>query len=99
MYGHKCRTLILWNEMGERQVFGLDILQEAERQVHMVRDNLKVVQSKHKSYVDHRRRNISFEVRDFIYRNVSPMRGLHQFKVQGKLAPRFIGPIKVLDWR
>jgi hypothetical protein len=27
------------------------------------------------------------------------MRGLHCFKVRGKLAPRFIGPFKILDKR
>jgi hypothetical protein len=27
------------------------------------------------------------------------MRGLHRFKVQGKLAPRFIGPFKILEMR
>jgi hypothetical protein len=28
---------------------------------------------------------------------VSPMRGLHHFKVRGKLASRFIGPFKILE--
>jgi hypothetical protein len=27
------------------------------------------------------------------------MRGLHHFKVQGKLTPRFIGPFKILEKR
>jgi hypothetical protein len=30
---------------------------------------------------NHRRRELSFEVGDFIYLKVSPMRGLHHFKV------------------
>jgi hypothetical protein len=52
-----------------------------------------------KSYTDHRRRELSFEVGDFVYLKVSPMRGLHRFMVQGKLAPRFIGPFKILEKR
>jgi hypothetical protein len=80
-------------------VFGPDILQEAEKQVRMVRENLQVAQSRQKSYVDHRRRELSFEVGDFVYLNVSPMRGLRHFKVRGKLAPRFIGPFKILEKR
>jgi hypothetical protein len=90
---------LFWKETGEWKVFGLDILQEDEKQVCMVRENLRVAQSRQKSYADHRRRELSFEVGDFIYLKVSPMRGLHRFKVRGKLAPRFIGPFKILEKR
>jgi hypothetical protein len=40
LYGRRCRTPLFWNETGEQKVFGPDILQEAEKQVHMVRENL-----------------------------------------------------------
>jgi hypothetical protein len=72
---------LFWSETGERKVFGPDILQEAERQVRMVRENLRVAQLRHKSYADHRGRELSFYVRDFVYLKVSPMRGLRHFKV------------------
>jgi hypothetical protein len=65
----------------------------------MVRENLRVTQSRQKGYADHRRRELNFEVRDFVYLKVSPMRGLRRFKVQGKLTPRFIGPFKILEKR
>jgi hypothetical protein len=81
LYGRRCRTALFWNETGEQKVFGLDILQETEKQVRMVRENLRVAQSRQKSYADHRRRELSFEVGDFIYLKVSPMRGLRCFKV------------------
>jgi hypothetical protein len=80
-------------------VFGPDILQEVEKQVRMVRENLRVAQLRWKSYADHSRRELSFEVGDFVYLEVSPMRGLHHFKVRGKLALRFIGPFKILEKR
>jgi hypothetical protein len=99
LYGRRCRTLLFWNETGERKVFGPDILQEAENQVRMVRENLRVAQSRQNSCADHRRRELSYEVGDFVYLKVSPMRGLRHFKVWGKLAPRFIGPFKVLEKR
>jgi hypothetical protein len=99
LYVHRCRTPLFWSEAGERKVFGPDILQEAEKQVHMVRDNLRVVQSRQKSYADHRRRDLSFEVGDFVYLKVSLMRGLRHFKVRGKLTLRFIGQFKILEKR
>jgi hypothetical protein len=40
LYGCRCRTPLFWSEAGERRVFGPNILQEAEKQVHMVRENL-----------------------------------------------------------
>jgi hypothetical protein len=81
LYGQRCQTPLFWNETGERKVFGPDILQEAKKQVCMVRENLGVAQSRQKSYTDHRRRELSFEVGDFLYLKVSPMRGLRCFKV------------------
>jgi hypothetical protein len=81
LYGRRYRTLLFWSETGERKVFGPDILQEAEKQVRMVRENLRVTQSRQKSYTDHRRRELSFEVGDFVYLKVSAMRGLCHFKV------------------
>jgi hypothetical protein len=38
-----------------------------------------------------------FEVGDFVYLKVSPMRGMKIFKVKGKLSPRYIGPFKILE--
>jgi hypothetical protein len=99
LYGRRCQTPLFWSEAREWKVFGPDILQEAEKQVCMVRENLRVAQSRQKSYTDHRRRELSFEAGDFVYLKVSPMRGLYRFKVRGGLAPRFIGPFKILEKR
>jgi hypothetical protein len=90
LYRRKCRTPLFWNEPGENQVFGPEILQEVEKQVQVIRENLKLVQSRQKSYAEHRRRKLSFQVDYFVYLKVSPMRGLHHFKIRGKLAPRYI---------
>ena len=56
LYGQKCRTPLFWNQTGETQVFGPDVLRDTEEQVRMVRDNLRVVQSRQKSYANTRRR-------------------------------------------
>ncbi|WVZ97433.1 hypothetical protein U9M48_042972 [Paspalum notatum var. saurae] len=50
-----------------------------------------------KSYVDNLRRDLEFAVGDYVYLKVSPIRGLRRFKVKGKLAPRYIGPFKIID--
>jgi hypothetical protein len=81
--GRRCQTRLFWSEAGERKVFGPDILQEAKKHVRMVRENLRVAQSRQMSYTDLRRRELSFEVGDFVYLKVSAMRGLRHFKVRG----------------
>jgi hypothetical protein len=42
---------------------------------------------------------MSFQVGDFVYLKVSPMWGFRQFKIREKLAPRYIGPLKILEQR
>jgi transposase InsO family protein len=92
LYGRSCRTQLQWDQPGEKQVFGSDILLEAEENIKMVRENLKIAQSRQRSYVDTRRRELSFKVGDFVYLKVSPIRGVRRFRVKGKLAPRYVGP-------
>ena len=45
---------------GETQVFGPDVLRDAEEQVTMIRDNLRVAQSRQKSYANTQRRELVF---------------------------------------
>jgi hypothetical protein len=85
------------NQIGESQVFGPEIFQEVEKQVQIVRENLKTAQSRQKSYADNRRRELIFEVGDFVYLKVSPMRGMKKIKVKGKLSPHYIVPFKILE--
>jgi hypothetical protein len=88
---------LFWSQTGESQVFAPEELKDAEKQVQMVPESFKVAQSRQKSYEDKRRRDLSFEVGDFVYLKVSPMRGTRRFNVKGKLAPRYIGPFKIVD--
>ena len=78
-----------------RQFFGPELIQEAEEQVRMIRENLRISQSRQKSYADNRRRLLEFKEGDHVYLKVSPLRGMRRFKVKDKLFPRFIGPFIV----
>jgi hypothetical protein len=75
---------------GERQFFGLEIIQEAEEQVCLIWENLRTPQSRQKSYADTRRSQLEFKEGDHMYLKVSLIRGMRRFKVKGKLSPRFI---------
>jgi hypothetical protein len=87
---------LFWSQTGESEIFRPKVLKDVEKQVQMIRENLKVAQLWQKSYAD-KRRDLSFEIGDFVYLKVSPMRGTRRFKVKGKLAPRYIGPFKIIS--
>ena len=88
---------MLWDEVGDRQLFGPDLIKESERKVKLIRDRLKVAQSRQKSFADSKRKETVHEVGDRVYLHVSPLRGVKRFGVKGKLAPRFLGPYRVLE--
>jgi hypothetical protein len=78
-----------------RQFFGPELIQESEEQVRIIQKNLRVAQTRQKSYANNGRRQLEFGEGDYVYLKVSPLRGMRRFKVKGKLSPRFIGPFRV----
>jgi hypothetical protein len=46
LYGRQCRTPLFWSQTGESQIFGPEVLKDAEKQVQMIRENLKIAQSR-----------------------------------------------------
>ena len=46
LYGRRCRTPLNWSEAGERTIFRPDMVQEAEEQVRLIQQNLKIAQSR-----------------------------------------------------
>jgi hypothetical protein len=97
LYGRPCRTPLSWSKSGERVIFGLDIVTEAEEKVKQIQANILATQSRQKSYTDKRHSPLEFEVGDHVYLRVSPMKGVRHFGIKGKLAPHYIGPYPILD--
>jgi transposase InsO family protein len=64
LYGRKCMTPLYWDQTGERQFSGLEIIQEAEEQARLIQENLRTTQSRHKSYEDTWRRQLEFKEGD-----------------------------------
>ena len=58
---------------------------------------MEATQARQKSYADKRRKPIEFEVGDYVYLKVSPMKGVQWFGVKRKLAPRYVGPYLVIE--
>jgi hypothetical protein len=57
---------LYWSETGERQLFGADIIREEEKQVQIIRENLRIAQSRQKSYAYRKRREVVFQEVDYV---------------------------------
>ncbi|GKA20335.1 putative reverse transcriptase domain-containing protein [Tanacetum coccineum] len=66
LYGRKFHSLILWVEVGESQLIGLELVQETTEKISQIKDRLKAAR-------------------------------VLCFGKKGKLAPRFVGPFKVIE--
>ncbi|OMP11771.1 Integrase, catalytic core [Corchorus capsularis] len=97
LYGRKCRTPVCWDEVGERKLFNVGLIDDMVEKVKMIQDRLKVAQDRQKSYADHRRRDLEFEVGDVVFLKVSPWKGVIRFRKGRKLAPRYIGPFEIVE--
>jgi hypothetical protein len=97
LYGRRCCTPLNWIEPGEKVIFGLDLVEEAEATVHRIQDNLKATKSCQETYTNKRRRPLEFKVGNHVYLRVSPMKGMKRFGVKGKLAPHYIGSFPILE--
>jgi len=52
--------------------------------------------SQQKTYADNRRRDLEFEVGDWVYLKISPMKGVMRFGKKEKLSPRYVGSYEIL---
>ena len=75
LYRRKCRTPLNWSETGECSLFGPDIIQHAEEQVHVIRENLKTAQSRQKSQYDRHNKDMVYQPGEKAYLRVTPMKG------------------------
>ncbi|GKC51015.1 putative reverse transcriptase domain-containing protein [Tanacetum coccineum] len=96
LYGRKCRSPVLWAEIGESSLTGLELVQETTDKVVLVKEKPKAARDRQKSYVDYRRKPLEFEVGDRVLLKVTPWKGVVHFGKKGKLAPRYVGPFEIL---
>ncbi|XP_004295406.1 PREDICTED: uncharacterized protein LOC101294544 [Fragaria vesca subsp. vesca] len=71
LYGKQCRTSLCWNEVGERELCGPELIHDTNENIKVVIDRLKAAQSRQKSYADVRKKDLEFQLisltKDLIY--------------------------------
>ncbi|GKA59116.1 hypothetical protein Tco_0758429 [Tanacetum coccineum] len=92
----KCRSPVLWAEIGESSLIGPELVQEITDKIVLIKEKLKAERDHQKSYADNRRKPLEFEVEDRVLLKVSPWKSVVCFGKKGKLAPRYVGPFEIL---
>nr|GEY78798.1 putative reverse transcriptase domain-containing protein [Tanacetum cinerariifolium] len=75
----KCCSPIMWAEVEEGQLIGLELVQETIEKISQIKDRLKAVRNRQKSYADKRRKPLEFGVGDYVLLKVSPWKGVVRF--------------------
>ncbi len=75
-YGRKCQSPLHWNKVNEQSTLGPEVLQEVEEKVRIVRQQLLTPRGWQKSYVDKRRRDLTFSIRDDVFNRILPTMGV-----------------------
>ncbi|WRX24310.1 Reverse transcriptase domain - like 10 [Theobroma cacao] len=83
LYGRKCRTPLCWDEVGERKLFNVKLIDLTNDKVKVIRERLNIAQDRQKNYFDRRRKDLEFEVDDKIFLKCDSIReaGKAQFKI------------------
>ena len=79
LYERKCKTLICWDEVGERNLNDIELIEVTLVKIRIIQDRLKVSQDRKKSYADTRKRELEFEVRDMVFLKIAPWKGVIRF--------------------
>lgn len=74
-------------------MIGPDSVHEAIEKVQLIRERLNTIPSHQKSYADMRSRKHDFDVGDFKYLKISPIKRLKRFGKKGSLVPIILGHI------
>ncbi|GKE82858.1 hypothetical protein Tco_1552858 [Tanacetum coccineum] len=62
LYYRKCRSPIMWAEVGEDQLIGPELVQETTKKISQIKDRLKAARDPQKSYVDKMMKPLEFSV-------------------------------------
>ena len=98
LYRRPCRSPTCWDEVGDAQLLGIEMVRETNEKIVVVREKMKAAQDRHKSYADQHRKDKEFSMGEHVLLKVSPIRGVMRFgQKREKLSPHYIGSFEVLE--
>ena len=80
LHGRKCQTSLYWDEVGERKLEDIELIEATSKKIKIIRERLKAAQDRQKSYVDIQRKILEFEVGDIVFFKVAPWESVIRFQ-------------------
>ncbi|XP_070032256.1 uncharacterized protein [Nicotiana tomentosiformis] len=96
LYGRRCRSPVGWFEVDKTELYGPDLIHQAIEKVKVIQEQPRTTQSRKKSYYDVRRRDIEFEVGDWVFLRISSMKCVMHFGKKGMLSLWYIRSYNIL---
>ncbi|XP_028555345.1 uncharacterized protein LOC114580822 [Dendrobium catenatum] len=91
------RTPLTLTEVEDRQVMSLTFVDETVMKINLIKERLKAAQDRQQKYYNQKHRFVEFQVGDFVYVKVSPMKGVSRFSRMSKLSPMYVGPFEIIE--
>lgn len=75
---------------------GSELVFKVMEKVTLTKASLKASQGYQRSYSNVRKGELEFDIDDWLYLNISPIKGVMHFGKKGKLSPHYVGLYKIL---
>jgi hypothetical protein len=101
LYERKCRSLVCWDDIGEKIIIGPELEQTIIENVPLIHEQIKAAhdrQKKKKKLGLQQRVTAGVKVGEKLHLQISPTKKVMRFGKSGKLSPRFVGCYKILEW-
>jgi len=71
LYNRKCRTPLYWEEVEDKKMYDVELIQVTIEKVKIIKDQIKAVQDRQNKFIDTRRRPLKFITKDKVFLKVA----------------------------
>ncbi|KAA0068191.1 pol protein [Cucumis melo var. makuwa] len=73
LFGRFCTSPVCWSAVDEQRLLGPELVQTTNKARQNIRARILTVQSRQKSYLDERRKDLEFDVGDLVFLKLPPL--------------------------
>jgi len=97
LYGLRCQTPVCWEKVGDQKLIRTELVQITMDKIKIIKVRMKAVYGSQKNYAYNQRSHLEFQIEDKMFFKVALWNNIIWFGMKGKMAPRYIGPFKVIE--